>query len=177
VGRLTGNPLQDEKKYGSLHIALGDNIDMGGKTESRIHCDIVCLSPEVLVDGKTILRDGTIVLASEDWLEDYRTIAPLRHWQDDLKVGRTATEAWIDPQGRLKRLWDTSSGRVCSVPVGNNVTATVAAGVYQLIEDFGQRVTLVDLAHRLPHLQLSDLLRLTYVLKSYDLITIQDSDM
>ena len=171
VSLLTGNPLRDEKKYGSIHIALGDNIDMGGKIASCIHCDMVCLSPKVLIDGKTIIDHGEIVLDSREWREDYRATELPNSWHSGLKVKATATEAFVDEQGQLRRLWDTDAGRVCSVPVGNNKTATTAASIYQLINRTGQPVTLSDLAHQQPGLDLNEVLQLSYLLSSYGLIS------
>lgn len=177
VYELTGNPLLDEKKYGSVHIALGDNMDMGGEVESRIHCDLVCLSPRVLIDGKVVLDHGEIVLETRDWCEDYREIEPPATWHGDLRITCTATDTHVDEQGRLKRLWDTSSGRVCSVPVGDDETARLAAGIYQLIQSHGQAVTISELAHQKRRVDLSQLLQLTFVLKLYNLVKVHNGEV
>lgn len=44
--RITGNLLEDEKVYGTAHLAFGDNIDMGGKNKSKIHIDMIFKNPE-----------------------------------------------------------------------------------------------------------------------------------
>ena len=59
VEKLTGVALLDEKKIGTVHIALGDNSDMGGDNESSIHCDMVSELPTVLVDGKIIIEKSS----------------------------------------------------------------------------------------------------------------------
>ncbi|MCB9079093.1 MAG: aminopeptidase [Anaerolineaceae bacterium] len=175
VQELTGNPLLDEKKYGTVHIALGNNIDMGGETKSLIHCDMVCLSPRLSIDGKLVMEGNEIVLQPQDWCEDYQEIEPPTAWHSEICVKYSAVNAHTDAKGRLKRLWDTSSGRVCSVPVGNDRTAQSAAAVYQLIQNAGP-VSLNNLnreTHRFTHKQL---LQLTYVLKLYGLINVYEND-
>ncbi|MBK8987332.1 MAG: aminopeptidase [Chloroflexi bacterium] len=176
VQTLTGIPLLDEKKYGSIHIALGDNVDMGGQVASRIHCDMVALSPEVVVDGRVIIKDGAIVIREEEWREDHRAVQPTAMWQPDLSVACMATNVHIDEQGQLHRLWDTSSGRVCMVKVGSGETSRQAAAVYQVLKRRAQPMMIADLAMLKPNLDLTQLLQLTYLLQQYELIKIQNHD-
>ena len=46
------------KKLGTAHIAIGDNISLGGKSKSTFHIDFIFLNPSVTLDGKCILKDG-----------------------------------------------------------------------------------------------------------------------
>jgi len=39
VARVIGNILEDEKALGTVHVAFGNNIEMGGKNGSRTHRD------------------------------------------------------------------------------------------------------------------------------------------
>jgi leucyl aminopeptidase (aminopeptidase T) len=55
---VTGAILEDEKVMGTIHIALGNNISMGGTCDVGIHLDGVILEPTVLVDGKMIMEKG-----------------------------------------------------------------------------------------------------------------------
>ena len=55
--KLIGNPLEDEKVIGTIHLALGDNSTFGGNTHAGIHVDGIILRPTVEVDGK-LLRIG-----------------------------------------------------------------------------------------------------------------------
>jgi leucyl aminopeptidase (aminopeptidase T) len=52
--KLIGNPLEDEKVIGTIHLALGDNSTFGGKTRAGIHVDGIILRPKVEVDGKEL---------------------------------------------------------------------------------------------------------------------------
>ena len=56
--RVVGNVLEDEKVYGTVHIAFGDNSTIGGKTVAGIHIDAIITKPTLLVDGKEIIKDG-----------------------------------------------------------------------------------------------------------------------
>jgi leucyl aminopeptidase (aminopeptidase T) len=55
---VTGQILEDEKVMGTVHIALGNNLSMGGTCDVAIHLDGVILKPTVTVDGKTIMKEG-----------------------------------------------------------------------------------------------------------------------
>ena len=59
--RLVGNILEDEKVLKTVHIALGMNIDMGGKIDSKTHNDGIILNPTVKFDHKTVLEEGKII--------------------------------------------------------------------------------------------------------------------
>jgi len=55
---LCGNVLEDEKVMGTVHIALGDNISMGGKVSVPSHLDLIIKKPTLIIDGKEIIKDG-----------------------------------------------------------------------------------------------------------------------
>ena len=55
---LTGNVLEDEKVFGTVHIAFGDNSSMGGKVSVESHLDGILLKPTLIIDGDTIIKDG-----------------------------------------------------------------------------------------------------------------------
>ncbi|MCX7838027.1 MAG: aminopeptidase [Anaerolineae bacterium] len=173
VRRLTGTPLLDEKRYGSVHIALGSNRDMGGTLTSQVHCDMVCLRPTVLVDSKPILADGKIVLKQDDWREDYRTLTVPAAWNGQTRVMPTAVDGRIDAEGRLQRLWDTSSGRVCAVPVGNEESTRLAAQVWRTLRE-RESVSLEDLARLARIADQHTLLQLVHLLKLYGLASLDE---
>ena len=56
--RITGTILEDEKILGTVHVAFGNNASMGGTVKVPFHLDGVILSPTLVVDGETVLRDG-----------------------------------------------------------------------------------------------------------------------
>jgi leucyl aminopeptidase (aminopeptidase T) len=66
TARVMGNILEDEKAVGTVHVAFGNNIEMGGKNGSRTHRDFLVLKPTLTIefeDGQTldVIRDGHLV--------------------------------------------------------------------------------------------------------------------
>lgn len=59
---VTGEILEDEKVMGTAHIALGNNISMGGSCSVGIHVDGVFLNPTVKIDGQVILEMGKLII-------------------------------------------------------------------------------------------------------------------
>lgn len=55
---ITGNILEDEKVLGTIHIAFGNNISMGGSNKVSIHCDGVVTKPDMWLDNKQIIKNG-----------------------------------------------------------------------------------------------------------------------
>lgn len=60
--RISGNILEDEKVFGTVHIALGSNYDFGGKVKAPIHLDGIVKEPTVVIDGKYLFRNGNLVI-------------------------------------------------------------------------------------------------------------------
>ena len=58
--RIFPNTREVSKKLGTIHVAFGDNISLGGTVQSGVHIDIVILNPTVELDGKVILKDSQL---------------------------------------------------------------------------------------------------------------------
>lgn len=56
--KTIGNTLEDEKVYGTVHFALGNNTGFGGLNEVAFHKDGVIDEPTVTVDRRLIIRNG-----------------------------------------------------------------------------------------------------------------------
>ena len=56
--RIIPNTREVSKKLGTAHIAIGDNLSLGGKSKGTYHIDIVMLNVSVYLDGKLIAKDG-----------------------------------------------------------------------------------------------------------------------
>ncbi|MFD1039361.1 aminopeptidase [Virgibacillus byunsanensis] len=52
--RLTGNVLEDEKVFGTVHIAFGSNKSFGGKTDAGVHIDCIIKDPNVWIDTQKV---------------------------------------------------------------------------------------------------------------------------
>ena len=57
--KLSGNVLEDEKVFGTVHIAFGNNTSMpGGKNYAKIHMDGIILKPDVWLGRKKVIGAG-----------------------------------------------------------------------------------------------------------------------
>jgi len=61
--RITGIILEDEKVMGTVHIALGDNMSMGGAVSVPSHLDGLIMQPTVYVEGRMIMDAGKLLVA------------------------------------------------------------------------------------------------------------------
>ena len=59
---LTGNILEDEKIIGTAHVAFGASAAIGGNVQVPVHLDVVCLRPEVTVDGTPVVLEGKLLV-------------------------------------------------------------------------------------------------------------------
>ena len=60
--KLSGVILEDEKVMGTVHIALGNNVSMGGKVNVPIHLDGVMKKPTVYLDKKILMKNGKLLI-------------------------------------------------------------------------------------------------------------------
>ena len=58
---LTGNILEDEKIYGTVHIAFGTNASFGGATTADCHLDGIIVNPTLYLDDELVIDRGTFV--------------------------------------------------------------------------------------------------------------------
>jgi leucyl aminopeptidase (aminopeptidase T) len=59
---VSGIILEDEKILGTIHIAFGDNVSMGGKVNVRSHLDGIVTFPTVWFDDRQIMSAGRLLL-------------------------------------------------------------------------------------------------------------------
>lgn len=60
--RLTGVTLEDEKIYGTIHVAFGSNDTFGGMVAAGVHLDAVVLEPELYLDDRLVVGQGRLHL-------------------------------------------------------------------------------------------------------------------
>ncbi|MDI6893841.1 MAG: aminopeptidase [Bacillota bacterium] len=61
--RVSGIVLEDEKIYGTVHLALGDNSTFGGNTKAGVHIDVVMLRPDLYLDDRLVASGGQLLLS------------------------------------------------------------------------------------------------------------------
>ena len=62
AAKIIGNILEDEKVMGTVHIALGNNMSMGGTFDVPIHLDGIIKDPTLELDGKVIMDNGKLLV-------------------------------------------------------------------------------------------------------------------
>lgn len=58
--RITGVVLEDEKVYGTIHVAFGSNNTFGGAIAAGVHIDGVVTKPDVYFDDVLIMQKGLL---------------------------------------------------------------------------------------------------------------------
>ncbi len=59
---ITGHILEDEKVMGTIHIAFGNNVSMGGTYNVGVHIDGVVMEPTVYIDELKIMDAGKLII-------------------------------------------------------------------------------------------------------------------
>jgi len=60
--KIVGSMINDEKVFGTCHIAIGANKHMGGKTQCYGHFDNVIVKPTIWFDKKMVMKQGKLLL-------------------------------------------------------------------------------------------------------------------
>ncbi|RPI72289.1 MAG: aminopeptidase [Ignavibacteriales bacterium] len=60
--KLSGVLLEDEKVMGTVHIALGNNVSMGGSVNVPLHLDGVIKKPTVYMDDRLLMKEGKLLV-------------------------------------------------------------------------------------------------------------------
>lgn len=55
---LNGIILEDEKVYGTVHVAFGTNTSFGGVNKADCHMDGIILKPTLYLDDTLVIKDG-----------------------------------------------------------------------------------------------------------------------
>jgi leucyl aminopeptidase (aminopeptidase T) len=63
--RMQGIMLEDEGVYGTSHIGIGTSSLLGGEIRAKMHFDIIMWNPTLVLDGKTVLRDGVWLIDNQ----------------------------------------------------------------------------------------------------------------
>lgn len=59
---LNGVILEDEKVYGTVHIAFGTNTSFGGTNKAECHMDGIILNPTLYLDDTLVIDKGNFVI-------------------------------------------------------------------------------------------------------------------
>jgi leucyl aminopeptidase (aminopeptidase T) len=59
---LTGLVLEDEKMLGTVHVAFGASMAIGGTVSVPVHLDSVVLEPTLEIGGTRVVEGGRFLL-------------------------------------------------------------------------------------------------------------------
>lgn len=59
---LNGIILEDEKVYGTVHVAFGTNTSFGGVNKADCHMDGIILKPTLYLDDTLVIQDGVFLV-------------------------------------------------------------------------------------------------------------------
>ncbi|SMQ63398.1 Leucyl aminopeptidase (aminopeptidase T) [Bacillus sp. OV166] len=59
--RITGVVLEDEKVFGTIHVAFGSNNTFGGTISAGVHIDGVVKKTDFYIDNQLIMKNGTLI--------------------------------------------------------------------------------------------------------------------
>lgn len=62
MAEIKGTILEDEKVLGTVHLALGNNVSMGGTSNVGFHVDGILLKPTLKIDDRKILENGKMLI-------------------------------------------------------------------------------------------------------------------
>lgn len=62
MAQIKGTILEDEKVLGTVHLALGNNVSMGGTSNVGFHVDGILLKPTLKIDDRKILENGKMLI-------------------------------------------------------------------------------------------------------------------
>ncbi len=137
IKKIHGVQLIDEKRYGTVHVAIGHNAGYGGKTKCpSVHCDMTTVAPTVTLDGRKFIDRGEHVYDLDEWLDDYRTFIPDAggEWNVHSYVRLNEGSYYLTDDGTLLAKHLTAAGRQTIYALGNEATSKSAG---KLIRSFG----------------------------------------
>jgi leucyl aminopeptidase (aminopeptidase T) len=65
LAEIKGTALEDEKVLGTVHLALGNNVTMGGTVNVGFHVDGIITNPTLQIDDILILKDGKMLIDAD----------------------------------------------------------------------------------------------------------------
>jgi leucyl aminopeptidase (aminopeptidase T) len=138
IARYTGLPIFDEKRAGTVHIALGSNNQFGGAIHSDMHNDMVIDRPSLFIDDAPVIQDRRLCLDRGAVFPNWKDVQRA-YFDPGRPFARTGNE-WREQRmlGKIlaERSWysDRSEGEI-RTQIGDEETAAIATYVLWAIEN------------------------------------------
>lgn len=85
--RIIGNILEDEKVFGTVHIAIGNSLSLHGKVDVPLHIDGIILKPTLEVDGEVLIKDGKWTFSEDNSVETSKEVKKNVSIEKEKKTG------------------------------------------------------------------------------------------
>jgi len=136
IARLNNSRVEDEKVYGTVHLAFGQNIHIGGNNIANYRYYGVITKPTVKVDGITVIRNGQFIQdnykkITTKSLSDYN----IHDVGNDSLIVNQMAVANIDRDGFIRRMWATDKGKYHYSKIGNNDLNKLVCDIWQFLQE------------------------------------------
>jgi leucyl aminopeptidase (aminopeptidase T) len=83
--RVIGNILEDEKVFGTVHVATGNNLSFGGSVDVPLHVDGIILNPTLEADGEVLIKNGKWIFLEDNPVETSKQLKKTTGIQEEKK--------------------------------------------------------------------------------------------
>ena len=145
-----------------IQLGLGDNTALGGRLNSPIQETLLSRAGSLSVDGRTVLRNGSLVYEPAHWQESRATAQSLTaSMSGELLIQLTQSHAHAGADGLLGVIRHVGQSRACSYILGDAGLSPRLSELYQVFTEHGKAITLSELSRLcLPGTMAADLTEL-----------------
>ena len=149
IVRLTGKPIFDEKKLGTVHIAFGRNTQFNGPLESCVHHDIVCTEPTLTLQSKynayELVQAGTFAMTKEEAQPQLETFPAFERMRVRLTSGKLQPDLQMEDEKAVAVcIKYVPTGRAPVFKIGGAAEAAQVSKMLALVQNAGS-ITISDL--------------------------------
>jgi len=157
AARKIPKPVEYEKKLGTAHIALGDNIAFNGNIKAPEHIDIMFEHPTIYIDGIPLMIDGNIIPKSfidicADDLDSYKPHVSLQITNKS-KIVPTKEIGSIEIKNNIVYKQWTSPGKI---PYDTKICKATSILAIKVFDEIDQR----KLSHNHKKLSFKDIINI-----------------
>lgn len=174
--RLTGKTIEDEKKLGTVHVALGRNTFLGGRNDASRHIDIIVKDPTLILNTTKIIDSGTILWneIEEFCREQYSDYGTEGLSYSDLVTLAEGGVRCSPSSDCLCVHWVAPAGRTHITMVGSADTSKLALKTYRMLDATGvPRKTNIQQVSRSLGIELRTAKQIIALMQDYRILTIK----